>query len=116
MTHANTRQRCHKAADLFRAPLFPKAPGHRRYEAGKPLCPFPGGPAPPATEAMRRVGFIAGSGGITPQLTTDGAVVHAEPKSDLPLAHVDASEGVNLVSLCLGQLSVCHALLHHFGR
>jgi len=28
------------------------------------------------------------------------------------LAHVDAYEGVNLVSLCLDQLSICHVLLH----
>lgn len=41
-----------------------------------------------------------------------GVHAHRWRLAGFTLAHVDAYEGVNLVSLCLDQLSICHVLLH----
>ncbi len=52
---------------------------------------------------------------VTTQLPTHRAVMNTNSSGDLSLAHACTPVSVNLVSLGLGQLSVCHALLH-FGR
>jgi hypothetical protein len=52
---------------------------------------------------------------IATQLPTDGRAVAVDLPGYFPLAPAYSQEGRNLVSLCLGQLSVSHGSLH-FGR
>jgi len=52
---------------------------------------------------------------IATQFPTDGRAVAVDLPSYFPLAPAYSQEGRNLVSLCLGQLSVSHDSLH-FGR
>jgi len=59
--------------------------------------------------------FVLMQASIAPQLPTDSRAVAVDLSGYLPLAPAYTQEGRNLVSLCLGQLSVSHGSLH-FGR
>lgn len=76
---------------------------------------FVSAPAPMPAQAtgFRRVVHIQTS--ISPQLPTDGRAVAVDLLGDSSLTPAYTQEGRNLVSLCLGQLSVSHGSLH-FGR
>lgn len=70
-------------------------------------------PVPGQATGFRRFVLIQTS--IATQLPTDRRTVAVDLPGYLPLAPAYAQEGRNLVSLCLGQLSVSHDSLH-FGR
>jgi len=72
------------------------------------LAPIPG-------QAAGSRWFILIQMSIATQLPTDGRAVAVDLPGYLPLAPAYSQKGRNLVSLCLGQLSVSHGSLH-FGR
>ena len=67
------------------------------------------------TECLSLLGIIAIGGGVAANLTADSAAVEVKPPADLALAHAQAIEGVDLISLGLGQLSGFNAPFH-LGR
>lgn len=115
MANADTGQRCHESTDLLWAPFFTKSAGYRRDQAGQALRPLAGGTSSVIATSLSLFGIIATGRRVAAQLTANRAAVEPQFPSDLSLAPAQVMAGVNLVSLCLGQLLVSHALLH-FGR
>ena len=105
----------HKACNLLRTPMFLQS---FSYPVRQPLHSFvalEGGSAPGVRVALRHLWFIAVNA-VTPQLAADRAVVAAQHFCDLSLAFAGHTQGRNLVSLCLGQLSVLHHCFTLVGK
>jgi len=105
----------HKACNLLRAPMVLQS---FSYPVRQPLHPFvalEGGFTPAIGLMLRHLRFIA-MNAVTSQLTADRAVVAAQHCCDLPLAFASHTQGRNLVSLCLGQLSVLHHCFTLVGK
>lgn len=115
VTNSYPRQRHHKTANLLWTPLFSKPVSYGIDQARELLCPLPGRAASLIAVTLRLCGFISLGTRITSQLTAHGTTVNAKLLSTLTLAQSYIPMGKNLISLCLGQLSVSHTLLH-FGR
>ena len=105
----------HKACNLLRAPMFLQP---FRDPVRQPLYSFvalEGGSTPGVRLTLRHLWFIA-INAVTPQLAADRAVVAAQHCSDLSLAFAGHTQGRNLISLCLGQLSVLHHCFTLVGK
>jgi len=105
----------HKTCNLLWTPMFLQS---FRYPVRQPLYSFvalEGSSTPGVRLTLRHLWFIAVNA-VTPQLPTDRAVVAAKHHCDLSLAFAGHTQGRNLVSLCLGQLSVLHHCFTLVGK
>jgi len=105
----------HKACNLLGAPMFLQPFSHPIRQPLHSFVALEGGSAPSARLTLRHLWLIAVNA-VTPQLAADRVVVAAQHCCDLSLAFAGQTQGRNLVSMCLGQLSVLHHCFTLVGK